>query len=250
VSRLIGLYPRHWRTRYEDEFRALMEDRPPTFVERFDIVRSAVDAHMHPQVPGSTERPPTPPPLPEADLRLARRLGFGAVAGAIAWVAAFIVVSIGPIRYDEAGAYRDGGAGLPVLFLAVVLLSAGLGGQLVALPRDARLARAGAGGAIPFLLLWGLGPWLLPLMLVVVAGLIALAVGARRSGAWLTGPSVVMIGCCLAVVAVTWYGVATSYGDRMAGGVFLLVGAAVLIPAWLVIGGTLIRRPGEAPRPG
>ena len=188
------------------------------------------------------------PPVPDHDLRIARRLGVSAVVGAIAWVAAFFVVSIGPIRYDEAGAYRDGAARLPLLFLAVVLLSAGLGGQLLVLPRDARLARLGAGGAIPFLLLWGLQPWLLPLILVTLAGLIALAVGARRSGAWATGPSVVMIGSCLAVVAITWFGLATSHGDRMAGGVFLLVGAAVLIPAWLVVGGTLIRRPGEAPR--
>jgi hypothetical protein len=243
VSRLVSLYPRGWRSRYEDEFRALIDERPPTLIERFDIVRSAFDAHLHPQVPGSTEREPEPP-VPDADLLVARRLGLGAVAGAAAWIAAFAVASIGPIRYDGDGAYRDGGAAFPLLFLAVVLLSAGLVGQLIALPRSARLARLGAGLAIPFLLLWGLGPWMLPLGLVALVGLIALAVGGYRSGGWSTVPSVAVVACCLAVVGITWFAAATIDGDRMAGGTFLLLAAAALVPAWLGVGATLIRRPG------
>lgn len=242
MSRLLSLYPRGWRSRYEPEFRALIEERPPTLVERFDIVRSALDAHLHPQVPRSPETEPGPP-VPDADLRVARRLGLGAVAGAAAWVAAFAVASIGPVRYDGDGAYRDGGAAFPLLFLAVVLLSAGLVGQLISLPMNARLARLGAGGAIPFLLLWGLAPWLLPIGLVALAGLVALGVGARRSGAWSTGPSIVVVGSCLAVVGIAWVAIATTNGDRMAGGVYLLIIAAALVPAWLGVGATLMRRP-------
>jgi hypothetical protein len=50
VSALIRLYPRAWRERYEDEFLALLEARPPTIGDRLDIVRAALDARMHPQV--------------------------------------------------------------------------------------------------------------------------------------------------------------------------------------------------------
>ena len=242
MSRLLSLYPRGWRSRYEQEFRALIEERPPTLIERFDIVRSALDAHLHPQVQGSTRAEPDPP-KPDADLRVARRLGLGTIAGAAAWVAAFAVASIGPVRYDGDGAYRDGGAAFPLLFLAVVLLSAGLVGQLISLPMNARLARLGAGAAMPFLLLWGLAPWLLPIGLAALAGLVTLAVGARRSGAWSTGPSVAVVGSCLAVVGLAWVAMSAFDGDRMAGGAFFMIIAVVLVPAWLGVGATLIRRP-------
>lgn len=243
MSRLLGLYPRVWRRRYEAEFRALIDERPPTLLERFDIVRCALDAHLHPQVPGSMVTEPEPP-VPAADLRVARRLGLGAVAGAGIWVAAFVVASLGPIRYDGDGAYRDGGAGLPLLVLAAILLSAGLVGQLISLPRAARLARLGAGGAIPFVLLWGLAPWLLPIGALALVGLIALAVGARRSGHWSIGASFAVVGSCTVAVGVVLFAMAMSDGDRLAGAAFQVYLSVALVPAWLGVGATLIRSPG------
>ena len=68
--------------------------------------------------------------------------------------------------------------------------------------------------------------------------LIALAVGARRSGAWSTGPSVAVAGSCIAVIGVFWYALVMSNGDRMAGGVYFVVGAVALSPAWLGVGGS------------
>lgn len=49
MSRLVRLYPRAWRDRYEDEFLALLEARPPTSRDMIDTVFGAVDAHLHPQ---------------------------------------------------------------------------------------------------------------------------------------------------------------------------------------------------------
>jgi hypothetical protein len=57
MSRLVRLYPRAWRDRYEDEFLGLITDRPPTLLDRIDIVRGALDAHLHPQLPGSEPEP-------------------------------------------------------------------------------------------------------------------------------------------------------------------------------------------------
>lgn len=45
MSKLLLLYPRAWRRRYEDEFLALLEDRPLTAADLLDIVRGALDAH-------------------------------------------------------------------------------------------------------------------------------------------------------------------------------------------------------------
>ena len=56
MTRLIALYPRAWRDRYETEFRALMAERPPRPGDRFDIVRGAIDARLNPQVPGAASR--------------------------------------------------------------------------------------------------------------------------------------------------------------------------------------------------
>ena len=57
MRRLVALYPAAWRARYEDEFIALLEARQLSLSERFDIVRGAVDARLHPQVTGPVRLP-------------------------------------------------------------------------------------------------------------------------------------------------------------------------------------------------
>jgi hypothetical protein len=49
MNRLVRLYPRAWRDRYEEEFLALLAERPPTFGDLLDTVRGALDAHLNPQ---------------------------------------------------------------------------------------------------------------------------------------------------------------------------------------------------------
>lgn len=241
MSRIVRLYPAAWRERYEIEFIELLEARPLTVLETVDVVRGALDAHLHPQVLHRREVQP-PSPASEDNVRLARRLGFGAVGGAALWIIAWVVATLGPVRYDDQGAYRDGGAALPFLLGAVVLLAGGLGGQLVRLPRNARLGRIGAGVALPFLLIWGIQPWLLWAAVPMVGGLVVLAFGAHRSGAWPTWTSASVALACLVVVAVMAYGLSSAV-DRMAGGMLFSVAATVFVPVWLGVGATLIRRP-------
>jgi hypothetical protein len=241
MSRIVRLYPAAWRERYEPEFIDLLQARPPTILERLDIVRRAIDAHLHPQVQHAGE---TQPPLPVAEdqLRLARRLGYGAVGGAALWISAWVVAALGPVRYDDLGAYRDGAAAFPFLLGAVGLLAGGLGGQFVRLPRSARIARIGAGVALPFLLIWGIQPWLLWAAVPMVGGLVVLALGAHHSGAWPTWTSASVALACLVVVSIMAYGLSTAV-DRMAGGVLFTVAATAFVPVWLGVGATLIRRP-------
>jgi hypothetical protein len=56
MTRLVRLYPRAWRDRYEEEFLALLAERPPTLGDLVDTVRGAVDAHLNPQ--GEVESSP------------------------------------------------------------------------------------------------------------------------------------------------------------------------------------------------
>jgi hypothetical protein len=241
MSRIVRLYPAAWRERYEPEFVELLATRPPGLMDGVDIIRGALDAHLHPQVLQRREIQP-PSPASEDHVRLARRLGFGAVGGAALWIIAWVVASLGPIRYDDQGAYRDGAAAFPFLLGAIALLSGGLAGQLVHLPRSARLARIGAGVALPFLLIWGIQPWLLWAAVPMVGGLVVLALGAHHSGAWPTWTSGAVALACFVVVAIMAYGLSTAV-DRMAGGMLFLVAATAFVPVWLGVGATLIQRP-------
>ena len=239
MSRLVRLYPAAWRSRYEAELVDLLSSRPPTVLERIDIVRGALDAHVHPQV--AVEGNPSAPPQDD-EVRLARRLGIGATVGAALWAVAFAASLLGPVVYDGYGPYRDGSAALPLLLGAVLLLAGGLSGQLVSLPRNARLARSGAAAALLFLILWGIQPWQVWLAAAMVAGLAALATGAWRARAWPAGVSVAVLLSCLAVVAMVMLGTAINV-DRVTGGLLLVVAAAAFLPAWLGVSTTLLRRP-------
>ncbi len=50
VEWLLRLYPRAWRGRYEDEFRALLEQHHVTVVTFLDVLLGALDAHLFPQL--------------------------------------------------------------------------------------------------------------------------------------------------------------------------------------------------------
>jgi hypothetical protein len=50
ARRLVRLYPRAWRDRYGEEFLALLEERPASVGDVFDVARGATDAWLRPQV--------------------------------------------------------------------------------------------------------------------------------------------------------------------------------------------------------
>ncbi len=52
MSRLMRLYPASWRERYEAEFIGTLEERPVGLAGSVDIVRGAIDAHLHPELIG------------------------------------------------------------------------------------------------------------------------------------------------------------------------------------------------------
>jgi hypothetical protein len=46
---LLRLYPRIWRARYEEEFMVVLASHPFSLFEGIDVVRGALDAHLHPR---------------------------------------------------------------------------------------------------------------------------------------------------------------------------------------------------------
>jgi hypothetical protein len=228
---LLSLYPTGWRERYGEEFAELLAARPPSLGDRVDIVRGAVDARLHPQVRGSGH----------ADGRVRDQFGIAPLGGLLSFAVALLIVANGPVQYDEYGSYRDGGAALPFIIFAFVLLSLGLYRVIESLPAGVGWARAAGWTAILAGLLWSFMPWVLSIAMVFMLGTVALAIGARRAGTWPTAALVLLV-VPLAVPTVLfaaslfqpWYWLRTSGIDLLA--VFVCFGAP-----WPLVAGVLLR---------
>ena len=112
MSRLVRLYPGPWRERYEAEFLQLIEDRPPSPMERLDIIRGALDARLHPQV---VEAAPEPMPWTH------RLPGLLSLSAGLALCLAVLGISFGP--------GPDWGAAASFLGIAVILMPISLPGD-------------------------------------------------------------------------------------------------------------------------
>jgi hypothetical protein len=190
MSRLIKLYPEAWRRRYGEEFAALLEERPPTIPERFDIVRGALDAHMHRAASAALH-------TPIDRWWLVPLAGWGLLAIAIALMAS------GPVHYDEYGSYRDGSAALLPFVASIWLLLAGLGRLLVRLPPHARVARAAGAIAVTSGALWAFGPWS-PQLGITFFGAFVVAIAAAWRVESLERWIALALGVCLAAPAAAY----------------------------------------------
>jgi hypothetical protein len=103
---LIALYPRPWQRRYGDELASVLEAGGLSARDRLDLLRGAVDAHLHPNEPS---------PLP-----VVAALTAGALATAHA-----IALAAQPVPPDWPGYLVDA---LPLAMLAVALMVPALAG--------------------------------------------------------------------------------------------------------------------------
>jgi hypothetical protein len=239
---LVRLYPRGWRDRYEEEFLLLLEARPPSFVDRLDILRGAVDARLHPQVRHPESPAPAPAESAPDDLVVARRLGYATLVGGALWIAAWVVAVTSPVVYDGYGPHHDPSFAIPLFMLGLFLLVAGLIGQLIVLPGELRVARWAAVIAIPFAILWALAPWMFHFLLPLLVCLVLFAVAARRAPTWSGAASgMVVIGCAgfvgfaLVTMGLFELGLGLPYE-------FLAVIGSSATPIWIGVGGTLVRQ--------
>jgi hypothetical protein len=174
MSRLVRLYPRTWRDRYEEEFLSLITDRPPALLDRIDIVRGALDAHLHPQLPGLE---PAPQPLTH------RIPGLIALTAGLLWTANVTYLAVWSDLTSDWGS---------LIGIAIVLMLICLPGDYLA-DHGRRIAVAiGAVAACIVganLLGWGWPAFVLYITaeLIVLCGLLvvaALRAGIGSSGRW------------------------------------------------------------------
>ena len=243
MSALIRLYPPAWRKRYEAEFLALLEARPPTLYDRFDILRGALDARLHPQVRHEEEAPePAKAADGPDDTVVVRRLGYGALAGGVAWIVGWWFGTVAaPVVYDGYGPHREGGGAWPLLILSVILLVAGLIGHLIVLPSTRRVARIGAIAAIPLLLMWMLAPWNIWFGLLVLVALFVFGLGSFGAPHWSAAAiaGLVVGSAAIVFLALVSMGLVSFGVDLPYEALFVITVAST--PIWLSIGGPLTR---------
>ena len=122
MSGFLRLYPRPWRDRYGEEFEELLAQRPPSVRHRLDIVRGALDAHLHPELVDPT--------------RVVDRWWLVPLAGFGLLILALLIVAASPERFDAYGSYREAPMALVPLLGAVAMLIAGIARLAMMLPPE------------------------------------------------------------------------------------------------------------------
>ena len=176
-ARYVGLYPRAWRERYGDELEAVLESNPPGLRSRLDLLRGALDAHLH---------PPTFSPLP-----VVATLTASALATAHA-----VVVAAQPVATDWPGYLEDA---LPLIIGAVAALVPAVVGLWLKLgDADGAIGRLGLWLALAGHLAWlvalfaaaahlAYGPLTAAAATMAMAGTAALGVALAGRGRFLLG---------------------------------------------------------------
>jgi hypothetical protein len=135
---LLRLYPRSWRLRYESEVRALLDSRPPGPRDILDLLRGAVDAHLHPPAPSWV------PPV-------------AALSGGALWTSAAVVVGAQPVPADWPGYVIEM---VPLALAGVILLTVAVVGAWLRLGDSG----GGYGGLAIDVALVGHVAWILALV--------------------------------------------------------------------------------------
>jgi hypothetical protein len=222
MSRLLSLYPTAWQERYRAEMLELLAEHPPTWRDRLDLARGALDARLSPQVhggPASTGRN-------VAALRTVAG-GLGALAGGALWIAGGIILHDAP--FSAVDGYRESSEGAVIIALAAVvsaMAAMGLAGNSI--------ARRKSAAAMIVLSLLILLPW--P---IAAIGIFGTAFATATYGIAMAREHRRPLGVVLAITALVITSLNTE-DER----------ALLTIPlglAWLAIGAIAVLRPWPAP---
>lgn len=241
IALLLRLYPARWRTRYGDEFEALLRERPLGPFDVADVFLGAIDAHLHLLGLGAYSEHRRGFPM---SLRLG---GIAAVVGGALWFTGFAWAGLDPADSDPGAtvallgtiALLVGLTGLsafqarvhPALIWAAFLLPA-FGGALSTIG----LIIMAAVGDQPVAGIYGWGLFIVGL-LATLAGSILFAVATYRTAA-LPRSGAAILGITAAISLVSFFG-ASALGDWLQA---LFIAGLLAFPiGWIVLGLQAIR---------
>ena len=228
MSLLLALYPRPWRERYGAELTELLDQRPQTWRDRFDIVRGVLDAWLDPQLVAAAR--------PRYPTRADRALGVAtAVSGLmlLTWgVAAGLLAprweSHDPLPAQLDLVSRIGVIGMLGVLVAVAIVVIrfesvmSLSGALGAVTMGAGLLATSGGGGMPALLMLLGGTFAFaPVLTTRIAG--------RAAGLALVAGTIAIVGGFIAFAAT---------GGQEPKLLYLLAAYGL---AWMTVGTALVR---------
>lgn len=202
-TRLLRLYPLAWRDRYAAEMEAVLDARPLDWKARLDLLRGALDAHVHPAAP---------PRLPIVAV----------IVAGVAWIVAGLAAVAQPMPPDWPGFLVET---LPV---GLIGASAGLVAALAVARRSGLAGPRGTTVAV-VVTFGGHIAWLLALVVALVGGPYGAITGAAQS---IAAIGIVLVGV-----------VRARADDHPVAEAVLIAGAAMLIPtpaAWPLAGAAWI----------
>lgn len=164
MTRVIRLYPRAWRDRYEAELVDLLASRRPSVVDRLDLVRGALDAWRNPHlVANPAASASTNRPWGRGATLAALGGGLLAITGGIGMQASPVIPWLG---------YKDSGMPVAILVLGLVLTAV----AAVRVAWSPRSRRAGRLASLAMLVaaLGMLAPW--PILIIAFFAYIAAAI--------------------------------------------------------------------------
>ena len=242
IALLLRLYPARWRTRYGDEFAALLAERPLGPFDVADVLLGAVDAHLHLRGLGSHSEHRRGFPM---SLRLG---GFTAVIGGAFWLTGFLWSSFDPA--DEDPGFALALVGSIGLLVGLAGLSAFQARRHPALVWAAFALPAIGGAVMTFgLLMMAVYPdqpivgdmtgWLFFVvgLLASIAGSILFAVATYLTGA-LPRSGALILGIGSAISLVSFVGSSTLGGSLE---VLFVAGFLAFPIGWIVLGLQAIR---------
>ncbi len=208
---LVRCYPAAWRTRYGDEFMALLEERPLGPYDVADILIGALDARLRSHRAAGS---------PERGLPMSLRLGgIAAIVGAVILAVSWIGTITGALPLDGRALVALIFIGLVALLVALTILSAF---QARALPRLVWTAFAFAAfGAIAYT--------------VGMVALIGVNEGDVTEDGQTFAAAAYALGGVAAIVGFALFGLATIRSGVLSrtGAVLLAVGPAMGAVAWV-----------------
>ena len=118
MKRLLRLYPRAWRARYEAEVGRMLDDSGAGLRDAPDLLAGAVDAHLHPGPLG----------IGTGASAVQRAAGGLAILAGFLWLSRVVILFVGPL-FDTTGfvdrwQLRPGGIAAVLMVVALGLLMA------------------------------------------------------------------------------------------------------------------------------
>ncbi len=208
IALFLRLYPARWRTRYGDEFEALLGERPLSPFDVADVLLGALDAHLHFRELGSSSEH-------RKGFAMSLRLGgISAVLGGALWFAGFVWSTLDP-RASEPGATLS--------LLGTVALLLGLTG-LSAFQARRHPALVWAAFALP-----ALGG------ILATFGLVIMAVLGDQSVAGVYGWSLFVVGVLATIAGSLLFAIATYRTAALprSGAVILGITAAISLVSFV-----------------